>query len=103
MTPYQNHLQLLMSCQDQVARLPTAGVVLGHTPTCPVGLFRVGERMLGIQGHPEFSKTYTRALLESRRERLGEDVCTAGIDSLDQPLDAGVVAEWVMRFLMLRS
>ncbi|MBX2872626.1 MAG: gamma-glutamyl-gamma-aminobutyrate hydrolase family protein, partial [Saprospiraceae bacterium] len=71
MNPYQSSLNLLMMCQDQVQVLPSDSKVLASAPTCPVGMFQVGDRMLGVQAHPEFSKAYDQVLMETRVERMG--------------------------------
>lgn len=97
MQPSANSINLLMSCQDQVLELPPGAEVLAGNAHCPVGLFRVG-RMLGIQGHPEFSPAYAKALLRPRRERIGPDTVDAALATLNRPLDAALIAGWVRAF-----
>ena len=99
MQPYQTNLNLLMMCQDQVQELPPNSQVLASAPNCPVGMFQVGDRMLGVQAHPEFSKAYDQLLMETRVDRMGEDVVQSGIASLDQPLDARLFCQWSEQFL----
>ena len=57
--------------QDQVLELPKEGQILGGNEHCPISLFGVGEHMLGIQAHPEFTPYYAEALMDSRLERIG--------------------------------
>ncbi|MEM9921842.1 MAG: amidotransferase [Bacteroidota bacterium] len=92
-------IRLLMMCQDQVIQLPPDSRVLASAADCPVGMFLVSERMLGLQAHPEFSKAYTRALMESRMERIGAQRLRAGIDSLQQDVDRSVIKSWLLHFL----
>ncbi len=99
MQPYQSNLNLLMMCQDQVQELPPNSQVLASAPTCPVGMFQVGDRMLVVQAHTEFSKAYDQLLMESRVDRMGEEVVQGGIASLDQPLDAQLFCRWSEQFL----
>lgn len=99
MEPPAASVNLLMSCQDQVLELPPDAVVLGGNAHCPVGIFRVG-RMLGIQGHPEFTPDYARALLELRRERIGAERVDRALTTLSMPLDAALLARWAGRFLI---
>jgi GMP synthase-like glutamine amidotransferase len=99
MVPFQASFNILMSCQDQVLVLPPDSTVLARTSDCPVGMFRVGERMLGVQGHPEFTKEYSRALLEDRRERIGRGKVELGLESLHIPLSARLINTWMQRFL----
>jgi len=85
--------------QDQVQRLPAGSVVLGRSDHCEVGMFRVGDSMLGIEGHPEFTVAYGEALIRARRERIGEKRAQEALASLSQPTDASVVARWIARFI----
>lgn len=102
MNPNQQKVNLLMSCQDQVVKLPPNSEVLAQTPCCPVGMFKVGNRMLGIQGHPEFSKDYVRALIEDRDNKIGLENVKRGLDSLKLSIDNQLVGEWIRNFLSLK-
>jgi GMP synthase-like glutamine amidotransferase len=88
-----------MMCQDQVLDLPENAVLLATTTDCPHGMFRVGERMLGIQAHPEFPKSYDQALMELRVERMGEAKVKSGIESLKKDVDALILAAWIHNFV----
>ena len=88
---------------DQVQRLPPESVVLAAAPHCPVAMFRVGENMLGIEGHPEFPAPYVEALVRTRRERIGEERSQAAIASLGEKTDDAVVARWIANFLTSRA
>ena len=99
MTPFQSTYRLLMMCQDQIVALPPESTVLATTPVCPVGMLRVGPRLLGLQAHPEFPVAYERALLENRVDRIGAEKVAAGLESLARPLDAGMMGEWMGNFM----
>lgn len=99
MEPFQSSLNLLMMCQDQVHVLPPNATVLASTPVCPVGIFRVGDRMLGVQAHPEFSKAYDKILMETRIDRMGAETVAKAIETLSLPLDATRFIQWTVRFL----
>ncbi len=99
MDPFQEQLNLLMMCQDQVHVLPPNATVLASTPACPVGIFRVGQRMLGVQAHPEFSKAYDKILMETGIDRMGEESVAKAIKTLSLPLDATRFIQWTVRFL----
>ncbi len=98
MQPPSAEFRLLMSCQDQVLSLPPGAEALAGNAHCPVGMFRLG-RMLGIQGHPEFTPAYAEALLHLRRERIGAERVDAALATLHQPLDGPLLASWVTQFL----
>ena len=99
MVPFQTQLNLLMMCQDQVHVLPPDATILASTARCPVGIFQVGQRMLGVQAHPEFSKDYDQALMERRVERMGVKTVEKGIASLSLSLDAPLFCKWAAHFL----
>ena len=101
MQPQQDDCRLQYMHGDQVQRLPREGVVLAAAPHCPVAMFRVGETMLGIEGHPEFPAPYVEALVQTRRERIGEARAEAALASLGTPADDAVVARWIANFLMI--
>lgn len=103
MQPFKKSLQLLMSCQDQVQQLPANSSILAKSSNCPIGMFTVGENMLGIQAHPEFPKAYSLALMEARRDRIDSLVVEQGIKSLASNLDGRYFANWIMQFLELTN
>lgn len=85
--------------QDQVQKLPANGILLGRSPHCEVGMFRIGETMLGIEGHPEFTVEYGSALIRARRELIGESRAAQALDSLKEKSDGSTVGRWIERFL----
>jgi len=99
MQPMQDKLQLHFMHQDQVMHAPEGAVVLGCTDHCAVAMFRVGDTMLGMQAHPEFTVPYADALLADRTERVGGDRAEEGRRSLTTPTDEGIVARWMTTFL----
>lgn len=99
MNPFQPSVNLLMMCQDQVVEFPPNSKVIAKSAICPVGMFLVGDRMLGIQAHPEFPKAYNQTLMENRISRMGAVTVEKGIKSLDMPLDASLISQWIMGFL----
>lgn len=99
MEPWQPSLDLLVSHQDQIEQLPPEAQVLAGSEFCPYYLMQVGEHFLGIQGHPEFAKGYSRDLMQLRREQMGEARVEQGLDSLDAPLDTDLMARWILNFM----
>lgn len=98
MRPAKREFRLLASHQDQVETLPPGARLLASSKFCPHAAFAVGNEMLALQGHPEFTKAYAEFLMHKRRPLLGA-AFEPGLRSLDQPTDAGVVAGWIARFL----
>jgi GMP synthase-like glutamine amidotransferase len=99
MQPPEHQCRLQYMHQDQVLELPAQAVLLGSSAHCPIAMFRVGHQMLGIQAHPEFRADYSRALLHDRRARIGDEGTQQALDSLNQPTDEAVVAQWLAAFL----
>jgi GMP synthase-like glutamine amidotransferase len=99
MQPPQQHLKMIMSHQDQVIALPTGATVLGRSEHCDVAMFEVGDRMLGIQGHPEYSTTYAAAALETRLDLIPHELVVAARATFSHQTDAAAVSEWIARFL----
>lgn len=99
MNPLLPATNLVVSHQDQVTKLPeTAELIAGNT-FCPYGMFKLGDNILAMQGHPEFSKAYSKALMHYREENIGTDVLQEGIRSLQKSTDEEVMAQWMIRFL----
>ncbi|MEM7659202.1 MAG: amidotransferase [Bacteroidota bacterium] len=99
MQPARSTFQVLMMCQDQVLELPPGGTVIASAPNCPVGMLQVGERMIGIQGHPEFPIAYERALLEDRKLRIGVETVEKALSSLARSPDVEILRAWGLEFL----
>lgn len=103
MTPPKAQIRLQHSHQDQVQKLPHGAVLLGRSPHCEIAMYRVGETMLGIEGHPEFTVPFGDALIRSRVDRLGAERAQAALESLKTPTDAALVGEWIAGFVRART
>jgi GMP synthase-like glutamine amidotransferase len=99
MEPFQPAFRALMMCRDQVVALPPQAEVLAHAEDCPIAMIRVGERMLGVQAHPEFPVAYEKALMEDRVERIGAEKVRRGLESLIGEWDGNIMARWIRQFL----
>ncbi|KTD67325.1 MULTISPECIES: glutamine amidotransferase-related protein [Legionella] len=99
MSPSLNQLNLIVSHQDQVLVLPSEAEVLAASDFCPFYMLQIRDNLLTVQGHPEFSKVYSQALIEMRKNRLGEELVECGLKSLQQPCDDAVFAQWIVNFL----
>ena len=99
MAPALRECRLQYLHSDQVQRLPPGSVVLATARHCPVAMFRVGETMLGIEGHPEFPAAYVGAIVEIRKDRIGAERAQAALESLDTPVHDDVVARWIANFI----
>ena len=61
----------------------------------------ISKRLITVQGHPEFTETIMRELLEKRRQQkvFGEDTYQDAISRVAKPHDGVLVAEAFLRFL----
>lgn len=98
MKPAMSQVRIQHMHQDQVLRLPEKSVLLGRSPHCDVGMFRIGETKLGIEGHPEFTVEYGAALINARRKQIGAQTDRA-LNSLKEKSDGPVVGRWIGNFL----
>ena len=84
---------------DQVLKLPPGAKVLARSEHCEVAMFGVGDTMLGIEGHPEFSSAFNEGLIRARRDRIGAETADRALAEIDGPTDAPVVGRWIAEFL----
>lgn len=89
--------------QDQIVQLPATADVLASSEFCPYAMLSYGNQALTFQGHPEFDAQYSQALIECRRELLGEQISEAGAAVVKQPIDSATVARWIVDFLRDRE
>lgn len=54
-----------VSHRDQVHQLPEGARRLATTEACPVAMYAIGDHILCIQGHPEFSEQTVRSIVEA--------------------------------------
>ena len=99
MQPDLRSYRLVYSHQDQVVQLPESAEILGATAHCPIAMFSAGNRMLGIQGHPEFSREFAAALMDAREHLIGPEIIEAARATLDDPTDESIIAQWIAAFL----
>lgn len=99
MLPSLPAYRLLVSHQDQVTTLPDNAEHLAGSEFCPYGMYQIGNNILAIQGHPEFSKDYAETLMQYRRNRLGEPTFRQGIISLKKTTDELTIAQWMIQFI----
>ncbi|MBX9913400.1 MAG: amidotransferase [Pseudomonadaceae bacterium] len=98
MSPALESLDMLVFHQDQVTELPANATLLASSAFCPNAAYSIGDQVLCFQAHPEFVDDYELALLNLRREFLGEARYQQALASMSQAHQGVVVAEWMLRF-----
>lgn len=94
-----DRLRMVVSHRDQVVEPAPGSQVVAGNDHCPAGITRIGENVLTIQGHPEFSAAFSRALYRHRQPILGDDVVKHAVDTLLKPADNQMLARWMAGFL----
>lgn len=103
-TETSNHYRLIYSHRDQVEQLPPDATRMASCPFCPNAAYFIDQRVLGFQGHPEFTVEYTCRLLPRRQSCIGEPVYQAGMATLRHPqhspaTDSDLVGRWIVDFI----
>ena len=99
MQPPMESCRLLFTHQDQVMSLPEGAVLVGSAEHCPNAMFTIGDHILSIQGHPEYSRPYLRPLIESREAIIDPITFKAGLASLEMEHHRSEMAQWLRHFL----
>ncbi|MCP4424144.1 MAG: GMP synthase [Chloroflexi bacterium] len=100
MTDAPNQCSLYFAHQDQVVALPPEAQLLGGNDFCPNGMYEINGRVLGIQGHPEFTPSIMediRVLVESTMEPGMYETAVASLQ--DSHPDNQLVGQWIVNFL----
>lgn len=102
MSPCVDRIGLLVSHMDQVVQAAKDTTILASSEFCPNAVTMIGDNILTMQPHPEHTKAFAQDLYGSRRERIGHAHVDAALNSLQQPTDDDVVAEWIAGFINAR-
>ena len=88
--------------RDIVFDCPRNVELLGSSPRCKVQGMYVKNRLITVQGHPEFSKEIVTELLETRHKQgiFDDEVFKDGLARVGKDHDGVVVAQAFLRFLL---
>ena len=103
LSPRADGFNLLSSHQDQVTELPPGARLIATNDFCPLAGFTHGDLVLTFQGHPEFRKSYSRVLMNMRRDLIGEDVWRVGMASLEKETHGSLVGRWILNFCAAKA
>ncbi len=91
---------LVVIHQDQVVDVPPEFETIAENDFCPNSMIVADNKMLGIQGHPEFNKEFCAFRAEYRKELIGPEVYQRTLRSLAQhDTDSAIVMRWINNFL----
>jgi len=96
----QTTLDLIFSHQDQVIKMPPSAKLIGTCGSnCPNAAFTIGNHIVALQGHIEFSKSFAKDLLDMRKDILGEEKYSRAMSSLVKETDEVKLTQAVVNFL----
>lgn len=98
MQPFKNKISLLFTHQDQVVELPQKAKLIASSEFCPNQMYQIGNHILTVQGHPEFSVEYTQYKIDSHRKIVSEDVYQSAMISFGNVCDSALIKEWFRKF-----
>lgn len=75
--------KILVSHQDQVTKLPKSASLLASSNFCPFGAYAVGNHILSMQGHPEFTPDYLTKLITKRRQIIGPEKADKALNLME--------------------
>ncbi len=92
---------LYFAHQDQVMTLPPGAELLGGNGFCPNLVYEIENQVLGIQGHPEFTPSIMRDILELVDGAMEPEILQTAVSSLQTTPDNQAVGHWIVNFLKL--
>ncbi len=99
MNPVSMEFNILMLCQDQISLLPENATLHASSTQCPFGIISIDNKILGIQGHPEFTKGYNQDVFEFRMEKIGFQRVEEALHSLKKEVHTTLLSQWIRNFL----
>jgi GMP synthase-like glutamine amidotransferase len=99
MQPEKKEVKLLFSHQDQVVKLPPEAKLLAESEFCPNQMFQIGDHILTMQGHPEFTREFAKDRLDQRIELIGKEAYAKAVASLALPSDEDTLSGWLRNFV----
>lgn len=87
--------------RDAVLTLPPGCVPLASTAVCDIQAMYMPDRMIAVQGHPEFTADMVREILDLRKYGgiLNDELYADGIRRVDDRHDGVEIASVFLRFL----
>ncbi|TWI52696.1 GMP synthase-like glutamine amidotransferase [Pseudomonas duriflava] len=102
-SPPLQDVSLIVSHQDQVTSLPPNAQCVASSDYCPHAVFVLDDRVLGVQGHPEFTPDYAYQLLVKRQSSFSPERYEQAVTSLERSHQGQVIAQWMLNFILERS
>ncbi|MEK9660334.1 MAG: type 1 glutamine amidotransferase, partial [Alphaproteobacteria bacterium] len=85
--------------QDQVMEPPADAEIIATSPRCRYAAMRLGQRILTVQPHPEFTADYIREHAVTRRDVVGSDNVEIALASLAGATKSDDLSGFLINFL----
>ena len=100
MTEPAPHCALYFVHQDQVIDLPPQAEHLAGNDFCPNVMYAIGEQVLGVQGHPEFTQQIMQDIFQRHVDLQGSELYETAVSSVENGRpDNQRFAQWIVNFL----
>jgi GMP synthase-like glutamine amidotransferase len=93
--------RLLVSHQDQVVIVPRAVKVIAGNDFCPNFMFVKDNHLFTVQGHPEFSTSFTEKLVEKRKHLIAPSYYQQAFEEINKPQDSALILHWIDNFFVM--
>jgi GMP synthase-like glutamine amidotransferase len=90
---------LLYVHQDQVTKAPEGARIFASNSFCPIAAYTIGDHVLSIQGHPEFTAEVVSGIIDFRADILDAEVGDEAMQTLDLPPDNQKMGRAITRFI----
>lgn len=98
MSPSAQKLSLFFSHQDQVKKPPAEAQLLATDEFCPHQMMQIGEHILTLQGHPEFSVKFAKDLFGSLKNMIDSETYELAMLSCQRSNDYKTMSDWIRQF-----
>ena len=99
MAEKKKHINIIVSHQDQIITIPEGAKVIAESDFCPFFIVQWNEQFLSIQGHPEWNRDYSKALINERRTIIPQPIVETGFRSLATKPDNDCFIRWIIDFV----
>ena len=89
--PTDDNIRLIHIHQDQVETLPPGAQLIGSNGFCPHAMFVIGDNVLCVQGHPEFTIAYIDQLMQVRADVFDPETLEAAQATLITAMTVSVL------------
>lgn len=88
--------------RDNVFEVPQGCVNLGSSPRCEVQGFYLPQRVLALQGHPEYDEFVMTELIKLRHAmgRFDAELANDGLSRAGKQHDGGLIAKAACKFIL---